>query len=112
MTARTWVEVSGPVFASVGPVRVGWFDQCEVPEPPDNLVILPPAWLAVVRVTFKFGELVVTKAIRQKYCYPVDKDVAPIDREAGRAAIILNIETQLRRHGIPAGERTIEEIQP
>jgi hypothetical protein len=98
--------VNGPVTAEVGEVSLRLFAPDDAPRPFDSWSPMPWAWGALCRVKFTIGELVTSKRVVVKYQYPLDQQDRP-DADAlgtGRAAVLADLRTMLRRHGFEPPE--------
>lgn len=114
--APTWQPVTVPVEAKVGKVELRLFPYDRVQTAVDDYDDRPWAWGALCRVTFRFGRLVTSKRITQRYAY-VDargwpKEARPSDDELaeGRATVLANLRSVIELHGVKVPDlHVIEE---
>ena len=110
-----WIPVTVPVEAKVGPVHLRLFPYESVSDYEGDFA-RPYCWGAMCRVTFRFGRLVTTKKITQRYVYlnrgwPEDNRPTDAALAEGRATVLANLHHAITSHGVLVDGDDLEVIE-
>lgn len=111
MPERTWVPVTVPVEAKIGDVHLRLFPFESSFQVPDQ----PWCWGAMCRITFRFGRLVTSKRITQRYAYLTKLGWAQEERPSdaalaeGRETVLANLRSTVEAHGVKVENFVIKE---
>lgn len=79
--------------------------------PPDESHWFPWAWSATCVVEFTIGELRRSKKVRTKHTFLGEDRPSDADLAAGRAAVLVDLNRQLARHGFEPPELAVIESE-
>lgn len=114
---RTWQPVRVPVEAKVGQIDLRLFPYESLPDGPEGTYERPWCWGAMCRVTFRFGRLVTSKKISQRYSYRDPMGWARRERPSehdlvvGAETVVANLIHAIEQHGVKAGDVQVVEHQ-
>jgi hypothetical protein len=113
----TWQPVTVPVEAKVGKIDLRLFPYESLPDGPEGTYQRPWCWGAMCRVTFRFGRLVTSKKIAQRYVYTDKLGWAKPERPStdelvvGAETVVANLVQAIELHGVKATDIQVVEHQ-